>query len=190
MLGPRQVAQPALFYEFSLDDHVPQDHLVRSIALHGFLQRFGRAPVSHGHVTVEQTVHQTVEIPELHRPHETAHVGDLRRTRAQVFGAVVERGDVVETADRAENAFEVRDLLDPHLDLTAQLLDLPDLVIGVPKGRLKLFDVLGQVLPVYDRHPLRDGHTRGDCRARPDREHERGRGETGQERGRASSLHR
>lgn len=31
MLGPRQEAQAALFYEFSLEDHVPQDHLVRSI---------------------------------------------------------------------------------------------------------------------------------------------------------------
>ncbi len=32
MMGPRQEAQPALFYEFSLEDHVPQDHLLRSIA--------------------------------------------------------------------------------------------------------------------------------------------------------------
>ena len=31
MLGPRQEAQPALLYEFSLEDHVPQDHLLRSI---------------------------------------------------------------------------------------------------------------------------------------------------------------
>lgn len=31
MLGPRQEAQSALFYEFSLEAHVPQDHLVRSI---------------------------------------------------------------------------------------------------------------------------------------------------------------
>jgi len=31
MMGPRQQAQPALFYEFSLEDHVPQDHLLRSI---------------------------------------------------------------------------------------------------------------------------------------------------------------
>ncbi len=31
MLGPRQQAQAALFYEFSLEDHVPQDHLLRSI---------------------------------------------------------------------------------------------------------------------------------------------------------------
>jgi hypothetical protein len=30
MMGPRQEAQPALFYEFSLEDHVPQDHLLRS----------------------------------------------------------------------------------------------------------------------------------------------------------------
>ena len=31
MMGPRQVAQGALFYEFSIEDHVPQDHLLRSI---------------------------------------------------------------------------------------------------------------------------------------------------------------
>lgn len=31
MLGPKQEAQGALFYEFSIDDHVPQDHLLRSI---------------------------------------------------------------------------------------------------------------------------------------------------------------
>ena len=31
MLGPRQEAQAALFYEFSVEDHVPQDHLLRSI---------------------------------------------------------------------------------------------------------------------------------------------------------------
>ena len=31
MLGPRQEAQATLFYEFSLEDHVPQNHLLRSI---------------------------------------------------------------------------------------------------------------------------------------------------------------
>lgn len=31
MMGPRQEARAALFYEFSLDDHIPQDHLLRSI---------------------------------------------------------------------------------------------------------------------------------------------------------------
>ena len=34
MMGPRQEAQAALFYEFSLEDHVPQDHLLRSIDCH------------------------------------------------------------------------------------------------------------------------------------------------------------
>ncbi len=33
MMGPRQEAQPALFYEFSLKDHVPQNHLLRPIDL-------------------------------------------------------------------------------------------------------------------------------------------------------------
>ena len=31
MMGPRQEAQGALFYEFSIEDHVPVDHLLRSI---------------------------------------------------------------------------------------------------------------------------------------------------------------
>jgi len=31
MMGPRQEAQAALFYEFSLEKHVLQDHLLRSI---------------------------------------------------------------------------------------------------------------------------------------------------------------
>ena len=31
MMGPRQVEQGALFYEFSLDTHVPADHLLRAI---------------------------------------------------------------------------------------------------------------------------------------------------------------
>jgi transposase len=31
MLGAKQEAQGALFYEVSIDDHVPQDHLLRSI---------------------------------------------------------------------------------------------------------------------------------------------------------------
>ena len=31
MMGPKQIAQGALFYEFSIEDHVPPDHLLRSI---------------------------------------------------------------------------------------------------------------------------------------------------------------
>ena len=31
MMGPRQVAQGALFYEFSIEDHVPPDHLLRAM---------------------------------------------------------------------------------------------------------------------------------------------------------------
>ena len=31
MMGPRQEAQSALFYEFCLEDHVPKEHLLRSI---------------------------------------------------------------------------------------------------------------------------------------------------------------
>ena len=31
MMGPRQVDQAALFYEFSLERHVPATHVLRSI---------------------------------------------------------------------------------------------------------------------------------------------------------------
>ena len=31
MMGPRQEAQSALFYEFCLENHVPTDHFLRSI---------------------------------------------------------------------------------------------------------------------------------------------------------------
>ncbi|WP_413717781.1 hypothetical protein [Silicimonas sp. MF1-12-2] len=31
MMGPRQLAQGALFYEFSIEDHVPPDHLLRTM---------------------------------------------------------------------------------------------------------------------------------------------------------------
>lgn len=31
MMGPRQVAQGALFYEFSIEDHVPQGHMLRAM---------------------------------------------------------------------------------------------------------------------------------------------------------------
>ncbi len=31
MMGPRQVEQAALFYEFSIERHVPTSHLLRSI---------------------------------------------------------------------------------------------------------------------------------------------------------------
>ena len=45
MLGPKQKAQAALFYEFSLEDHVPQDHLLRSI------DRFVDLSSIRGHLT-------------------------------------------------------------------------------------------------------------------------------------------
>lgn len=31
MMGPRQEVQTALFYEFSVEDHVPADNFLRSI---------------------------------------------------------------------------------------------------------------------------------------------------------------
>ena len=42
MMGPRQVEQGVLFYNFSLDAHVPADHLLRSIDR--FVEPVGTAP--------------------------------------------------------------------------------------------------------------------------------------------------
>ena len=45
MMGLRQVEQAALFYEFSLDKHIPADHLLRSIRLRftaGVFNRIGQ----------------------------------------------------------------------------------------------------------------------------------------------------
>ena len=39
MMGERRVAQEALSYEFSLDRHVPADHLLRAIDRHGLWPR-------------------------------------------------------------------------------------------------------------------------------------------------------
>ena len=41
MMGPRQVDQAALFYEFSLERHVPAAHLLRSIDRFVDLSMFG-----------------------------------------------------------------------------------------------------------------------------------------------------
>ncbi len=56
MKGSRQVVQGALFYEFPLEDHVPQDHLIRAcdpfVDLGGirqllatFFSNIGRPPI-------------------------------------------------------------------------------------------------------------------------------------------------
>lgn len=56
MMGERRVAQEALFYEFSLDRHVPADHLLRAIdrfvdlsglreRLRGFYSAIGRPSI-------------------------------------------------------------------------------------------------------------------------------------------------
>ena len=59
MMGPRQVVQGALFYEFSIEDHVPSDHLLRSIdrfvdlgGLRRHLAPFFKAHQSHSIATV------------------------------------------------------------------------------------------------------------------------------------------
>ena len=57
MMGPRQVEQGALFYEFSLDTHVPADHLLRSIDrfvdLTGLRQELAPFYVSTGRPSVD-----------------------------------------------------------------------------------------------------------------------------------------
>ena len=60
MMGERQTDHPALFYEFSLERHVPGDHLLRSIdrfvdlggireQLRLVLQRYGPTVGRSGH---------------------------------------------------------------------------------------------------------------------------------------------
>jgi hypothetical protein len=45
MMGHRQVEQAALFYEFSLETHIPADHLLRSIdGRCGMLRTNSRSP--------------------------------------------------------------------------------------------------------------------------------------------------
>jgi len=44
MMGHRQVEQPELFYEFSLEKHVPADHLLRSIDRFIDLEEVRRGP--------------------------------------------------------------------------------------------------------------------------------------------------
>ena len=58
MMGERTVAQETLFYEFSLEQHVPVDHLLRSIdrfvdlsAIREHLRPFYSA-VSYTHLTL------------------------------------------------------------------------------------------------------------------------------------------
>ena len=42
MMGERRVMQEALFYGFSLERHVPDDHLLRKIDRFVDFRRFGR----------------------------------------------------------------------------------------------------------------------------------------------------
>ena len=61
MMGPDQETQAALFWEFSLEDHVPQDHLLRSI------DRFvalGRS--SHGAMKPKKAVSPIHDVPVGH----------------------------------------------------------------------------------------------------------------------------
>lgn len=57
MMGPRQEAQGSLFYEFSLEDHIPADHLMRSIDrfvdLSGIRPRLGPFYSTTGRPSVE-----------------------------------------------------------------------------------------------------------------------------------------
>jgi hypothetical protein len=60
MMGSRQIEQGVLFYNFSLDGHVPADHLLRSIdrfvelselrrELAPFYSTLGRPSILNGH---------------------------------------------------------------------------------------------------------------------------------------------
>ena len=54
MMGPRQQPQGALFYDFSLEDHVPQDHLLRAI------DRF----VERNAIAHRDTIHASIHVAQ------------------------------------------------------------------------------------------------------------------------------
>ncbi len=69
MLGPKQEAQSALFYDFSIEDHVPQDHILRSIDrfvdLSSIRQHLAPFYSSTGFVTLTQ-MHKKAEVSRDH----------------------------------------------------------------------------------------------------------------------------
>lgn len=76
-MGPRQIAQGALFHEFSIEDFVPQDHPMRGIGR--FLDLTDVRPLlapfysSHGRPSVDPEL--MIYYPAVHvHMHERAHV--------------------------------------------------------------------------------------------------------------------
>lgn len=77
MMGPRQEAQAALFYEFSLEEHVPQDHLRRSIDRFVDLSRIR----SHSGDFYSQTGRPSVDPEPLIRMHIVGYCFSIRAAR-------------------------------------------------------------------------------------------------------------
>ena len=99
MMGARTEVQEALFYEFSLERHVPKDHLVRA------LDRFVDLSVLRGHL----------------RPFcsDTGHLKRiLRLDRLRLRGPLGAR-DEFHLAAAAQNLRKLAKLVPPALVLTA-----------------------------------------------------------------------
>ena len=84
MRGPKQEAQTALFYEFLLEDHVPPDHLLRSI------DRFVDLSSIRSHVAdfYSHTGRPSID-PELLIYYPAMHV--YMHERADAFGGLLPR---------------------------------------------------------------------------------------------------
>ena len=87
MMGARQEAQAALFYEFSLEDHVPKDHLLRSI------DRFVDLSTIRAHLAdfYSHTGRPSID-PELLIYYPAMHV--YMHERADVVGGVLPRHSI------------------------------------------------------------------------------------------------
>ena len=62
MMGHRQVEQAALFYEFSLEKHIPADHLMRSI------DRFGHKATLRRRLVMAESGHSPTRTASLRAP--------------------------------------------------------------------------------------------------------------------------
>ena len=85
MMGHRQVEQAALFYEFSLEKHIPADHLLRSIdrfvelgelrrELAGFYSTMGRPSIDPELMIRMLIIGYCSGIRSERRPYEEVHL--------------------------------------------------------------------------------------------------------------------
>lgn len=83
MMGSRCAAQSALFYEFSLEEHVPADHLLRSVDRRRRCDRAVRqAETGAARTMIDRTMDRFGLYPErLIARHRLRHRADARMAR-------------------------------------------------------------------------------------------------------------